>query len=37
VGYASPIFWRCLVSMFWWVVLRWFFTKISKRENNEDT
>ena len=37
VGYASPIFWRCLVSMFWWVVLRWFFKKISKREDNEDT
>ena len=35
VYYSSPIFWRSLVAMFWWWVLRAVFRRLEMRQNRK--
>ena len=36
VGYANPIFWRCLGTLFWLVVIRWVFAKLGGGYEEDD-
>ena len=36
VGYSGTIFWRTLISLFWWIIARWFFKKLAGDDDEVD-